>query len=142
MNNIKYSDNYTILYQLVSRCYNYIGPDDTYEIDYFDDKIEFKKEEVNEMIENLNKYPYFIKTKIRINKSNKFNKIYTNNDLNLLSDNLKFKILFREYGNYLYGNTENGYICYITDGKNSDIIWYDNHNKKYIFFSDKEKIIP
>ena len=39
----------------------------------------------------------------------------------------------------IYMNTENGYICYITDGKNSDIIWYDNHNKKYIFFSDKEK---
>ena len=142
MNNIKYSNNFTILYQLVSKCYNYIGPDDSFEIDYFDEKIEFQKVEIMDMIDNLNKYPYFMNAKININNSSNLSNIYTCNDLNLLSSNLKFKILFREYGNYLYGNTENGFICYISDGINCDIFGIDNKNNKYIFFSDKDKNNP
>jgi hypothetical protein len=144
MNKILYSNNYTILTQYVSKCYNYIGPDNSFEIDYFDDPIEFNEEALMEIIDNFNKYPHIIYTDINYcykfnNLKNSFKNLYTFNGLDLLSDNISIKILFRECGNYLYGNTDDGYIYYITNDINCDIFWYDINNYTYTVFLDKEK---
>lgn len=151
MKKIIYSNDYTILNQKIIRYLVFIGHSHQLGIDYENGPFKINKDILTDFINNLNKCPFEIKTKINysFNSENSdfpnisnypivslpYNKIknlhlFTKSGLDLRSENLTFKIIKTpinsEESNKHLELVKSGYICCITDQINYDILWLND----------------
>jgi len=139
--------NYTIFHQKI--CYDYERVDalDAYSID-FSENVNLgcgtgwyknrQKEALQEITDNFTNVLEIKSFEIESTIPNNPTHLFTKSGLDLLSNNLSVKVLDRNNGEYLYGYTQDGYICYFSDGVSSDIIWDDNYIIIPVYL-DKEK---